>query len=182
MGKFILFILILVVLAVLYYISTYNKLVRSKNKIDEAFSTMDVYLAKRYNLIPNLVSTVKAYASHEAETLEKIVNARNAGMSRGDQMRSEGEISGEIKNILALSESYPDLKANASFVELQKDLNGLENDIANARKFYNATVRNYNNAIETFPSSIVANAKGFLREPLFEVAYEEQRENVKVDF
>ena len=174
-------VVLLVVLLVLWFISTSNSLVRSKNSVDEAFSTMDVYLLKRYDLIPNLVSTVKGYAKHESDTLEKIVNARNAGMSKEEKMSSEGEISNQIKNIFALVESYPDLKANQSFLSLQDDLNKIENDIANARKYYNGVVKRYNNSIQTFPSSIVANYKGFLKEPLFEVKYDEQRENVKVE-
>lgn len=181
MGGFILILLVLIALAVFWYFSTYNSLIRNKNSIDEAFSTMDVYLLKRYDLIPNLVTVVKGYANHEAETLEKIVNARNNAVTRGDKLAQSSELSGEIKNVFALAEAYPDLKANESFLKLQDDLNGLEDDIANARKFYNAVVKRYNNQIETFPSSLVASNKGFLKEPLFEVAYEQQRENVKID-
>ena len=182
MGKFLLFVLVLIVLAFLWYITTYNGFVRKQNLIDEAFATMDVYLTKRYDLIPNLVSTVKGYAAHEAETLEKIVNARNAGSSHADQLKSEQEISAQIKNIFALVESYPDLKANESFLSLQDSLSGIEDEIAKSRKYYNAIVRDYNTAIASFPGSIVANMKNFLREPLFEVANEAQRENVKVEF
>ena len=182
MGKFLLFVLVLIVLAFLWYITTYNGFVRKQNLIDEAFATMDVYLTKRYDLIPNLVSTVKGYAAHEAETLEKIVNARNAGASRADQIKSDEEISAQIKNIFALVESYPDLKANESFLSLQDSLSGIEDEIAKSRKYYNAIVRDYNTAIASFPGSIVANMKNFLREPLFEVANEAQRENVKVEF
>ncbi len=182
MGKFLLAVLVLVVLLFLWYISTYNGFVRKQNLIDEAFATMDVYLVKRYDLIPNLVSTVKGYAAHEAETLEKIVNARNRGASRADQLQNEGEISSQIKSIFALAESYPDLKANTSFLNLQQTLTGIEDEIAKSRKYYNAVVRDYNTAIASFPGSIVANMKNFLREPLFEVSSEAQRENVKVDF
>ena len=180
--EFLIFLLLVAAFVVYYFISTNNSLIRGKNDIDEAFSTMDVYLMKRYDLIPNLVSTVKGYAKYESETLENIINARNSGLSRGEQLKNEGEISNQIKTIFALAESYPDLKANDQFLSLQKNLTDIENDIANSRKFYNAVVKRYNNLVETFPSSIVANAKSFLKEPLFEVAYEEQRENVKVDF
>ncbi len=182
MGKFLLVVLVLIVLCFLWYITTYNGFVRKQNLIDEAFATMDVYLTKRYDLIPNLVSTVKGYAAHEAETLEKIVNARNAGASHADQLKNEQEITAQIKNIFALVESYPDLKANESFLSLQGSLSGIEDEIAKSRKYYNAIVRDYNTAIASFPGSIVANMKNFLREPLFEVANEAQRENVKVEF
>ncbi|MBQ1478197.1 MAG: LemA family protein [Erysipelotrichaceae bacterium] len=179
---FIIIILAIVVVAFLWYISTYNGFVRKQNLIDEAFATMDVYLTKRYDLIPNLVATVKGYAAHEAETLEKIVNARNAGASRADQIKADEEVTTQIRQIFALAESYPDLKANESFLSLQNSLSSIEDEIAKSRKYYNAIVRDYNTSIASFPGSIVANMKNFLREPLFEVSSEAQRENVKVEF
>ena len=180
--KFLGFLLILVVLAIIYFISTYNGFVQKHNFVDEAFSTMDVYLVKRHDLIPNLVATVKGYAAHEAETLEKIITARSMTGTRAEQLSTESEITAQIRNIFAVAEAYPELKANQSFNNLQNSLMGIEDEIAKARKYYNATVRTYNTAIESFPASYIANAKGFLKEPMFEVSNEQQRENVKVEF
>lgn len=179
---FIILLLVLLVLVVLYFVNTYNGFVSKRNLVDEAFSTMDVYLVKRHDLIPNLVATVKGYATHEAETLEKIISARSMTGTRAEQLSTESEITAQIKNIFAVAEAYPELKANQSFNNLQSSLMGIEDEIAKARKYYNATVRNYNMAIESFPASYIANAKGFLKEPMFEVSNEEQRENVKVEF
>ncbi|MBQ3384854.1 MAG: LemA family protein [Erysipelotrichaceae bacterium] len=177
--------LILVVLCVGYYISTFNGFIRLQNMIEEAFSTMDVYLVKRAELIPNLVNVVKGYAKHETETLEKVIAARNAAQnasSNADKIEAENNLSGAIKSIFALSESYPELKADNNFLLLQKQLNDIENDVANSRKYYNGVVRQYNTKIQSFPSSLIANAKGFVRQPLFEVSDDRQRDNVTVEF
>lgn len=160
----------------------YNGLVTKRNKCDEAFSTMDVYLKKRFDLIPNLVETVKGYAKHEAQTLEAIIAKRNSGSMTMDQrMENEQQISGAVRSIFALAENYPDLKANQNFTNLQDQLKKVEDDIANARKFYNAVVREYNNACQTVPSNIVASIFNFTKKPMYEAA-EAERENVRVSF
>lgn len=178
-------IIILAVVAVLVLIvaGAYNKLIRLRNKCEEGFATMDVYLKKRFDLIPNLVETVKGYAKHEAETLEKVVEARNSGATMSTEQRLENEnvISGALRQIFALAESYPDLKANTNFMDLQKQLQKIEEDIANARKFYNAVVREYNDAIMTVPTNIIAGLFRFEKKPMFE-ANSAERENVQVKF
>lgn len=175
-------ILIVVAVLVVMFFTLYNNLVKKRNKCDEAFSTMDVYLKKRFDLIPNLVETVKGYAKHETETLEAIIAKRNSGqMSTDQRMENENEISGALRQIFALAESYPDLKANQNFLNLQDQLQKIEEDIANSRKFYNAVVREYNDACQTVPSNIVANFGGFTPKPMYEAA-ESDRENVQVSF
>ncbi|SFB35341.1 LemA protein [Acetitomaculum ruminis DSM 5522] len=174
-----------VVLILLWVIASYNKMVRSKNKVEEAFSTMDVYLKKRFDLIPNLVETVKGYAKHESETLEKVIAARNAAKNSQnvqERIQNEAALSGALHNIFALAESYPDLKANTNFLDLQGQLLKVEEDIANSRKFYNAVVRNFNNVVMSFPSNIIAGIFHFEKQPMFEVADAAERENVKVSF
>lgn len=176
------YIILAVVLVLLIWgVSIYNSLIRLKNQVEEAFSTMDVYLKQRYDLIPNLVETVKGYSEHEAETLKNVISARNSAITLQDKIHAEGEIAGALKSIFALSESYPDLKANQNFIDLQNSLKSVETDIANARKYYNGVVKTYNTKTELFPSSIVASICRFERKPLFEVEAAE-RENVKVEF
>jgi LemA protein len=174
----------IVVVILIWLISAYNGLVRFRNMVREAFSTMDVYMKKRYDLIPNLVETVKGYAKHEAGTFEKVISARNAAANASSvQGRIEGEnaLTGSLRSLFALAEAYPDLKANSNFMDLQKQLQSVEVDIANSRKYYNAVVRDYNIRIEAFPSVIVASAFGFRHEQLFEISSGE-RENVTVQF
>ena len=174
-----------VLLIVIWVIATYNRFIRLKNSIEEAFSTMDVYLKKRYDLIPNLVETVKGYASHEKETLEKVMQARRVAMdatSMEDKAAGENMLSGTLKSLFAVAEAYPDLKANANFMELQGELRRMEDEIASARKYYNAIVKVYNTKREVFPSVIIAGMFGFGKKPLFEVSAAEERENVKVKF
>ena len=175
---------VIVVLIILWFVSTYNGLIRKRNTCEEAFSTMDVYLKKRFDLIPNLVSTVKGYAKHESETLEKVIAARNSGATQTveERMEDENQITGALRQIFALSENYPDLKANQNFLDLQGQLKSIEADIANARKYYNGAVKAFNNACEQVPSNIVANMFHFERKPMFEVKEEAERENVKVEF
>ncbi len=175
---------VIVLILIIWYISSYNRFVTLKNKIEEAFSTMDVYLKKRYDLIPNLVETVKGYAKHESGTLEAVIKARNLAMSAGStEERAQGDnmLSGTLKSLFALAESYPDLKANQNFLDLQNQLKAIEADIANARKYYNAVVRDYNTLRETFPSVIVANLNHMEKKTLF-VIENEERQNVKVQF
>ncbi|MBR2190206.1 MAG: LemA family protein [Eubacterium sp.] len=175
---------VIVVLILIWLASTYNGLIRKRNTCEEAFSTMDVYLKKRFDLIPNLVSTVKGYAKHESETLEKVIAARNSGATQTveERMQDENQITGALRQIFALSENYPDLKANQNFLDLQGQLKSIEADIANARKYYNGAVKEFNNACEQVPSNIVANMFHFERKPMFEVKEEAERENVKVEF
>ena len=177
-------IIAIVVLIVLWVILTYNSFIRIRNQSEEGFSTMDVYLKKRFDLIPNLVATVKGYAKHEAETLENIIAARNAGTrsSVGEKIEDENQITGAIRQIFALSESYPELKANTNFQDLQKQLSDVEEDIANSRKYYNAVVKKFNTKCQTVPSNIIAKIFGFKPLPMFTVDSKEERENVKVEF
>lgn len=170
---------------VIWVISSYNGFVKLKNSIEEAFSTMDVYLKKRYDLIPNLVETVKGYASHEKETLEKVMQARNMAANATtmeDKVAGENMLTGTLKTLFAVAEAYPDLKANANFMELQGELRRMEDEIANSRKYYNAVVKTYNTKREVFPSVIIAGIFNFDKKPLFEVSDQEERENVKVQF
>ncbi len=164
--------------------AAYNALAKLKLKVEEAFSTMDVYFKKRYDLIPNLVETVKGYAKHEAETLENVVKARNSAISAqgGEKLESENALSGALGRLFALSEAYPDLKADTQFLNLQTQLQKIEEDIANARKYYNGAVRQYNEKCVTVPSSIVAGLFHFEQKPYFSVANEAERENVQVKF
>ena len=174
---------IIAVLAI-WFISAYNGFIKLKNMIEEAFSTMDVYMKKRYDLIPNIVETVKGYAKHESETFEKVVAARNMAQNA---TTAEGKIEGEnalnqtLKNLFALAESYPELKANQNFLDLQGQLQSIEGEIANSRKYYNAVVKDYNTKRETFPSTIIASMFHFEKKPMFDIAAEE-RANVKVQF
>lgn len=180
-------IIILVVVAGLgiWVISAYNGFVKLRNMVEEAFSTMDVYMKKRYDLIPNLVETVKGYATHEAATLENVVQARNMAQSATTaEGRIEGDnmLTGTLKSLFAIAEAYPDLKANTNFIDLQNQLRVVEEDIANSRKYYNAVVRDYNTRTEVFPNSIIARLFQFVRKPMYEVDAPEERQNVKVEF
>ena len=175
----------LVVVIALYAVGGYNSLVSLRNQVEEAFSTMDVYLTKRYDLIPNLVETVKGYAKHEKETLEAVISARNKAVNATTmegKIEAENAMSGVIGRLFALAESYPDLKANTNFLDLQNQLKSIEDDIANARKYFNGVTRQYNTKIEVFPMNLLAGIYGFTKKPLFVVADEQQRQNVKVSF
>ena len=176
--------IVILVLLVIYLISTYNSFVRLRNSVREAFSTMDVYLKKRWDMIPNLVETVKGYAKHEKETLEGVIKLRNGAyesMSPEEKINANQELSRGITKIMALAENYPELKANTNFTDLSNQLARVEEDIANSRKYYNAVVRKYNDKVEMFPSYLVASIFGFKLEKMFEIV-EEERENVKVEF
>lgn len=176
---------IIVAILVIWFIASYNGFVKLKNRIEEAFSTMDVYLKKRYDLIPNLVETVKGYAKHEAGTLEKVVQARNmaAGASTmEDKIKGENMLQGTLRSLFAIAESYPDLKANTNFLDLQGQLQRIEDEIANSRKYYNAVVKEFNTKVEMFPSNFIAGIFHFTRKPLFEIQEETERQNVKVQF
>ncbi len=173
-----------VVLIALWVMASYNGFVRLKNSIEEAFSTMDVYMKKRYDLIPNLVETVKGYAKHESSTFEKVVQARNmaaGATTTQDKIAGENMLTQSLRSLFAVAEAYPELKANENFMDLQRQLNSIENEIASSRKYYNAIVRDFNTKRESFPSSIVAGMFHFEKREMFEIAAE-QRENVKVQF
>ncbi len=177
-------IIAIVVVLVFYMLGVYNGLVQLNNKVKEAFSTMDVYLKKRWDLIPNLVETVKGYASHEKDTLKEIVELRNSSydnMSDDEKIKKNEQISNGITKIMALAEAYPELKANENFRDLSNQLTKVEEDIANSRKYYNGVVRMFNNKVEMFPSNIFANLFGFKSKAMFEASANE-RENVKVQF
>ncbi|MEG0338856.1 MAG: LemA family protein [Oscillospiraceae bacterium] len=178
-------ILAVVVLIVLWAVGVYNKLIRKRNDCEEGFSTMDVYMKKRYDLVPNLVETVKGYAKHESETLEKVIAARNTASSASTmEAKAEGEnvLSGALRQLFALSEAYPDLKANTNFIDLQRQLTAIEEDIANSRKYYNAVVKEYNNCCMVIPDSIIAGMGHFTTKEMFIVDEEAERKNVKVQF
>lgn len=177
-------VIIVIVLVALYVFSTYNGLIRAKNLVKEAFSTMDVYLKKRWDLIPNIVETVKGYAKHEKETLEGLTSLRAGSydnMSAEEKINVNKQLSQGLSKIIAVAENYPELKANENFIGLTQELSKVEGEIANSRKYYNGTVRNYNNKVQVIPSNIVAKLFGFKEEKMFETD-EKERENVKVDF
>ncbi|MEA5026711.1 hypothetical protein SDC9_143987 [bioreactor metagenome] len=183
--EWLLAILAVVILVAFWVFSTYNSFIGLKNKCDEAFSTMDVYLTKRYDLIPNLVETVKGYATHEKETLEQVISARNRAVNANtvaEKMEAEQSLSGTLGRLFALSESYPDLKANTNFLDLQSQLQKMEAEIANARKYYNGVIKMFNTKVEQIPSNIIAGIFGFTTKPMFEVTDASHRDNVKVQF
>ena len=174
----------LIVLLIIYIFVIYNSFVNSSNMVNEAFSTMDVYLKKRWNLIPNLVEIVKGYASHERKTLEEIVKIREnnyENMSSNDKINSYTETYPRVEKLLALAEQYPELKASTQFKNLSDNLTKVEDEIANSRKYYNAVVRMFNNKVEMFPSNIFAKLFGYKTKEMFETD-ERERENIKVQF
>ena len=177
-------IVVVVVLLLLYVIATYNGLVRLRNRVENAWAQIDVQLKRRLDLIPNLVETVKGYAAHERQTLEAVVQARNMGVNAQgvqEQAQAENMLTGALKSLFALSEAYPDLKANQNFLQLQEELTGTEGRIAYARQFYNDTVQRYNTKIQTFPAVVVAGAMHFTPREYFEIE-EQSREPVQVSF
>jgi LemA protein len=177
-------ILVIVVLAVIYMIAKYNGLVSRRNKIENAYAQIDVQLTRRHDLIPNLVETVKGYASHESKTLEAVIAARNqatAASGVADKAQAENMLSGTLKSLFAVSEAYPDLKANANFQQLQAELSSTEDRIAYSRQFYNDNVRAYNEGIQRFPTVVLAGMFHFDKREYFE-ADEPSRQNVDVHF
>lgn len=180
-GQSLIWIILLILVAVaVFAVSMYNGLVTSRNKCDEAFSTMDVYLKQRADLVPNLVNTVKGYAKHEAETLESVITARNAG-NRTEQLEQENRLSGALRQVFALAESYPELRSNENFINLQNQLGKVETDIANSRKYYNGCVKAFNDACMTFPGNVFAGIFHFAPQSMFSTD-EQSRTNVKVEF
>lgn len=175
----------IVLLLIMYIWATYNTLIKKKNQVEEGFATMDVYLKKRYDLVPNLVETVKGYAKHEKDTLAEVIKLRNTATSASsisDKVKAENNFAQGLKSIFALAENYPALKADTNFLNLQSQLQAVESDIANARKYYNAVVKEFNNAIQVFPNSIIAKNHNFTRFEMFAVSDANERENVKVKF
>ncbi len=178
-------IIVILVLLVLYVISAYNGLVRERNKVKDQWAQIDVQLKKRVDLIPNLVETVKGYAKHEKTTFEDVVKARNAFASANtvaEEIEANNQITGALNKLFALSESYPELKANENFLSLQADLKDIEEKISYARQFYNDTVLTYNNKVEMFPTNIIANIFGFKQSEFFKLDNESEREAPKVSF
>lgn len=173
-----------VLLLIIYFVITYNGLVRLRNMVKDQWSQIDVHLKRRADLIPNLVETVKGYAKHESETLENVIKARNKAINAGnmeDEMKANGELTSALNKLFALAESYPDLKANSNFIDLQNNLKETEDKISYARQFYNDAVLKYKNKLEVFPSNIVAKMFGFKPEAFFEVL-DTEREVPKVKF
>ena len=171
--------------AVMYGVGIYNRLVKLKVLVEEAWSGIDVQLKKRHDLIPNLIETVKGYATHEKETFQNVTEARNqavAAKTVGEQQAAENKLNSSLMNLFAVAEQYPDLKANTNFMQLQDELTSLEADIEKSRRYYNGTVRDKNILIDTFPSNIVANIFGFVKSAFFELDNLEERAVPKVSF
>ena len=176
--------IIVLVLIILWVISVYNSLIALRNRVKDQWAQIDVQLKRRFDLIPNLVETVKGYTKHESETLEAVIKARNTYVSATvpeEQMKADGELTKAISKLFALTESYPDLKANTNFQALQQELTETESKIAAARQFYNDTVMVYNNKVSMVPSNIIAGLFKFNKEAFFE-ANETERQNVQVKF
>ncbi|MCS3871242.1 LemA protein [Chryseobacterium ginsenosidimutans] len=167
-----LIVIALVVIFLLYGVSIYNRLVKLRNLVQEAWSSIDVMLKKRHDLIPNLVETVKGYATHERETLENVTKARNLAIGANSvegKEAAEKNLNQAMMNLFAVAEQYPDLKANTNFQQLQSELTSIENDIEKSRRYYNGTVRENNTLVESFPSNIIANMYKFEKSPFFEL-------------
>lgn len=175
---------ILLLAVIVWYISAYNGLQRLKNRVEEGWATIDVQLKKRYDLIPNLVNTVKGYAQHESKTLEAVIAARNAAMTASPdaKMAAENALSGTLKSLFALQEAYPDLKANTNFMDLQRQLQVIEAELASARRYYNATVKELNTKIDVFPSNLVARKMRLEKRQYFELDSAAERVAPTVQF
>lgn len=175
----------LLAVIIVFVIAVYNGLIRMKNQTKNAWSDIDVQLKRRYDLIPNLINTVKGYAAHEKEVFEKVTQARTAAINAGnvkDQAAAENMLSGALKSLFAVAEAYPDLKANQNFLELQRELTDTEDKIQAARRFYNSMVRDFNTKIEVFPNNIVVNFFSFEKFEFFELENAAEKEVVKVEF
>ena len=181
-------VLVLAIAIVAWWISTRNGFVRLKNRVEEAWATIDVYLKKRFDLIPNLVETVKGYAKHESETLQQVVAARNITMATGtpeEKMAAAKELGSSLRTFFnAVSENYPELRANTNFLDLQNQLKGIETELESSRRYYNGVVKSFNTKLELFPANIVGKrmGEGYEKKPYFELDSVEERKNVKVSF
>lgn len=185
MSTTLIVVLVVIVLLVLWFISIYNKFVRLGKQAEEAWSDISVQTKRRYDLIPNLVNTVKGYATHEQGTLDKVIQARASAMNAKnpkEQGDAENMISSTLKSIFALSENYPDLKANQNFLQLQQELGDTEDKIMAARRFYNGTVRDLNTAIDIFPSNLVASMANASKREFFELENEIEGKPIEVKF
>ena len=188
MTPFFLILIILgapILLILLWGIGTYNGLIGLRNGLENAWAQIDVQLKRRHDLIPNLIETVKGYAKHERETLEKVVQARNTAINAktvSERADAENALSNTLKSLFAVAEAYPDLKANQNFLQLQEELTSTENKISFARQFYNDSTMTYNTRTQMFPANILANMFGFTRRDFFEVKGEAEREAPKVSF
>ena len=174
-----------IVVLVMYLIIQYNSFVKTNNIVKEAFSTMDVYLKKRWDLIPNLVEVVKGYEKHEKEIFNEITSLRTnsyESMSMNNKINVNEQLTQGISKIMAISENYPELKASENFLQLSKDLTKIEDEIANSRKYYNGAVRILNTSIQKVPTCIIASLFKFSKEPFFEIENDNERENIKVKF
>jgi len=177
-------VLVVVVVLAIALVGMYNGLITLKNRVDEAWSDISVQLKRRYDLIPNLINTVKGYAAHEKEVFEKVTEARTRAMGAGntaDKAEAENALSGTLKTLFAVSENYPELKANQNFLELQRELTDTEDKIMASRRFYNGNVRDFNTKIEVFPTNLLAGTLNFTKREFFEAA-DGEKENVKVEF
>jgi LemA protein len=175
----------LVVVVLAWVAGAYNGLVRLRNQLENAWAQIDVQLKRRHDLIPNLVETVKGYATHERETFEKVIQARNMAISAktvGDRAEAENVLTGTLKSLFAVAEAYPELKANQEFMRLQEELSSTENKVAFARQFYNDSVMTYNTHIEVFPTNFIATMFNFGRREFFEVKAEDERTAPQVKF
>ena len=176
-------ILAVIILIIIYAFILYNNFISLDNKVKEAFSTMDVYLKKRWDLIPNLVETVKGYAKYEEETLTRVIKLRNTvynEMTNDEKIINNEELSSDVSKIMALKEAYPELKANENFIDLSNKLTKIEDDIANARKYYNGTVRIYNNKVQMFPNNIFAKIFNYKTKRMFEASLED-KQNIRIN-
>lgn len=185
MSTYLWILIALAAIVVLWLIFTYNSLIRRRNQVDESWSDIDVQLKRRYDLIPNLVAAVKGYMTHEQGTLEKVTQARAAAMgakTMSDHAKSENMLTDALKSLFAVSENYPDLKASQNFLQLQDELSDTENKIQAARRFYNGNIRDYQTAIQSFPTNILASAFSFKTKEFFELEEKAAREAPKVKF
>jgi LemA protein len=176
--------LVIIIGIALWLVGVYNGLIKLKNRVDEAWSDIEVQLKRRYDLIPNLVNTVKGYAAHEKEVFEKVTEARTAAMGAGnaqDKAQAENMLSGALKSLFAVAEAYPDLKANQNFLELQREITDTEDKIQASRRFYNGNVRDFNTKIEIFPNNLIAGMLHFAKREFFDID-EKEAEPVKVEF
>ncbi len=179
---------LLVLIFIVWWIKTRNGFVRLKNRLEEAWATIDVYLKKRYDLIPNLVETVKGYAKHESETLQKVVSARGVALAAStpeEKMEANKQVMSSLKTFLnAVHENYPELRANTNFIDLQNQLKQIEGELEGARRYYNGVVKQFNTKLEVFPACVIGRrmGEGYEKKPYFELDSEEERKNVRVQF
>ncbi len=184
-ANFLILVMLLAAAVVAWGVSLYNRLVKKRNHVEDGWSGIDVQLKRRHDLIPNIVNVVKKYAEHEQETLEKVINLRNAARkphSPSEQSQDEQKLSQALSGLMVQVEAYPDLKANTNFIDLQQQLQKIEDDIQYARRYYNGAVREYNTAVQSFPSNMVANRYGFREAEFFELENPKDAENPEVKF